>query len=313
MAAVERAQLGAGDEQPHRPELVGQLGMGTGGGGLSFERSDLTLDLPHQVAEAFEVLLGGGQPTFRALPPAAELEDAGGFLDHRPPILGPGIEDGVELALTHDDVLLAPDPGVGQQLLDVEQAAGCPVDGVLAVPGPEQGTGNGDLGQVRGQLARAVVDGEGHLRPTQGGAVGGAHEDDVLHLRRPHGAGTLGAEHPGHRIDHVRLPTAIGPDDHGDPGLELEHCGIGKGLETLEGERLQEHRVLTLPIGRARATIPVSDLAVFAQIGRPTTGFHFGDGGPATATGLALAVVGLVLTLIITDFPEQVSVLLVGQ
>ena len=46
---------------------------------------------------------------------------------------GAGVEDGVDLALGDDHVLLAADAGVGQQLLDVEQPARHAVDGVLAV------------------------------------------------------------------------------------------------------------------------------------------------------------------------------------
>ena len=64
---------------------------------------------------------------------APVLEDAGGLLDDQPPVLGPGVEHGVDLALDDDHVLLAADAGVGQQLLDVEQPARHAVDGVLAV------------------------------------------------------------------------------------------------------------------------------------------------------------------------------------
>ena len=38
-------------------------------------------------------------------------------------VLGAGVEHGVDLALADDDVLLAADAGVGEQLLDVEQPA----------------------------------------------------------------------------------------------------------------------------------------------------------------------------------------------
>ena len=66
-------------------------------------------------------------------------------------------------------------------------------------------------------------------------------EDDVLHLGRAQRAGALGAEHPGHGVDDVGLAAPVGTHDHGDPGLELQHGGVGEGLEALHAERLQEH------------------------------------------------------------------------
>ena len=135
-----------------------------------------------------------------------------------------------------------PDARVAEQLLDVEQPARRPVDGVLAVAGAEERPGDGDLGEVDRQLARRVVDGQRHLGPAQLGTRGGPGEDDVLHLRRAQRARALGAEHPGHGVDHVGLAAPVRPDHHRDPGLELEHRRVGEGLETLHAERLQEHR-----------------------------------------------------------------------
>ena len=76
---------------------------------------------------------------------------------------GRAFEHRVELALADDHVLLAPDARVRQQLLDVEQAAGRAVDGVLAVARAEQRPRDRDLGQVDRQLPRGVVDGERDL------------------------------------------------------------------------------------------------------------------------------------------------------
>ena len=55
-------------------------------------------------------------------------------------------------------------------------------------------------------------------------------------------AGALGAEHPGHGVDHVGLAAPVGPHHDGDARLELQHRGVGEGLESLHAERLQEHR-----------------------------------------------------------------------
>jgi hypothetical protein len=236
VAAVEGGELDPGHVEADGPQLVGQSGVGAGGGGLALEWPDLAFDFTDQVEEALQVLLGGGQAALGPLAATPELEDAGRLFDHGPTVFGPRLQDGVEVALADDDVLLTTDPGVGEQLLDVEEATGRAVDRVLAVARPEQGPGDGDLGEVRGQLARTVVDGEGDLGPAERRPVGRAHEDDVLHLGRAHGARSLGAEHPGHGVDDVRLAAPVGADDDRDAGLEFEHRRVGEGLESFEGE-----------------------------------------------------------------------------
>ena len=234
--------LGPGEIPPHRQQLRRHAVVRARRRGLPLERPDLAPHLADQVAQALEVLGGGGQPALGPLAAAAVLQDARRLLDDGPPVLGPGVEHGVELALADDHVLLAAHTRVAEQLLDVEQPARRPVDGVLAVAGAEERPGDGDLGQVDRQLARRVVDGERHLGPAQLGPRGGPGENDVLHLRRAQRARPLGAEHPGHGVDDVGLAAPVGPDHHGDPGLELQHRRVGEGLETLHAERLQEHR-----------------------------------------------------------------------
>ena len=64
-----------------------------------------------------------GEPALGLLLAAPVLQDAGRLLDDQPPVLGPGVEHRVDLALGDDHVLLAADAGVGQELLDVEQPA----------------------------------------------------------------------------------------------------------------------------------------------------------------------------------------------
>ena len=69
--AVEGAELGAGHVEPHGPQLVGQAGVGPGGGGLALERADLALHFPDQVEQALQVLLGGRPAGARTAPGGA--------------------------------------------------------------------------------------------------------------------------------------------------------------------------------------------------------------------------------------------------
>jgi hypothetical protein len=233
---AQRRQLLSCEEQADRSQLGHEVAVASGGGCLALQRAQLAAELAQQVGEAQEVGLGGLEPALGPLLAAPELEDAGRLLDDRPPVLRPGVQDPVELALADDDVLLSPDAGVGQQVLHVEEPAGDAVERVLAVAVAEQRAADGELGEGDGQLAVAVVDGQADLGPAEGGAALGAGEDDVVHLRAADGAGPLRTEDPGDGVDDVRLAGAVGADDHGDPRLEVEGGRVGEGLEALEGE-----------------------------------------------------------------------------
>ena len=113
--------------------------MAAGGLGLALERPQLAANLAQQVLHAQQAGLGGVEAALGLLLAPAVLEHAGGLLDDRPAILRTGVQHGVDLALADDDVLLAADAGVAEQLLHVEQAAGDAVDRVLALAGAEQG------------------------------------------------------------------------------------------------------------------------------------------------------------------------------
>ena len=239
--ALQRGELAAGEEQVQGAQLGDERAVAAGGVGLALERAQLAAHLAEQVAEAGEVALGGGQAALGLLLALAELQDAGGLLDDEAPVLGAGVEHRVDLALADDHVLLAADARVGEQLLHVEQAARHAVDRVLAVARAEQRAGDRDLGEVDGQQPGRVVDGERHLGPAERRALGGAGEDDVVHLLRAHRRGRLGAEHPADRVDDVGLAAAVGPHHHGDPGFEVEGGGVGEGLEALQREGLEEH------------------------------------------------------------------------
>ena len=241
--AVSTASFPAPQEDPQRVQLGHQVAVAAGGLGLALQGPQLAPDLPQQVGEAEQVGLRPLQPPLRLLLAAAVLEDARRLLHDEPAVLGPGVEDGVEVALGHDDVLLAAHAGVGEQLLEVEQPAGDAVERVLALPRrAEQRAGDGDLGEVDRQHAPGVVDGEADLGPAQRRTAAGAGEDDVVHLGGAHRAGPLGAQHPRHRVDHVRLPAAVRADDDRQPRLELESGRLGEGLEALQGERTKKHR-----------------------------------------------------------------------
>ncbi len=257
-AVLQAADLVTREVQADRAQLLHDRAVALRGLGLPLERRELAPDLAQQVAEAQQVALGGDQSPLGALLALAVLEDASGLLDDRASLLGRRVEDRVELSLADDDVLLAADARVGQQLLDVEEATGHAVDLVLRLTAAaEQRARDRDLGEVDRQHVRGVVDRERHLGAPERGAVGRAGEDDVLHLPAAQGARALRAEDPGDRVDEVRLAGAVGPDDDRDARLEVERGLLRERLEALERQRLQEQAG-----SRIRRVVDVDGLAV---------------------------------------------------
>src|SRR5690606_2658612 len=131
--------------------------------GLATERFELAADLGEEIGQTGQVALGGGELAERLLLALAVLEDTGGLLDEAAAVLGGGVQDRVELPLTDDDVHLAPDAGVAEQVLDVEEPATGAVDRVLRPAVAEHGPADRHLGVVDRQGAVAVVDGQLHL------------------------------------------------------------------------------------------------------------------------------------------------------
>ena len=136
--------------------------------GLTLERAQLTADFAQEVLQPEQVGLGGVEAAFGLLLASAVLQHAGRFFDDAAPFFRSGVEHGIDLALADDHVLLAPDTGVGEQLLDVEQTARRAVDHVLAVAGAEQDAGDRDLVEFDREHARRVVEGETRPRPGRG-------------------------------------------------------------------------------------------------------------------------------------------------
>src|SRR5690606_24220559 len=137
--------------------------------GLPAERSELAAQLRGEVAQARQVALHRVELAQRLLLALAVLEDACGLLDEAAALLRRGAQDGVELALADHDVHLAPDAGVAEQLLDVEQAARVAVDGVLGAAAAEQRARDRHLGVVDRQRAVGVVDRQRDLGTTERG------------------------------------------------------------------------------------------------------------------------------------------------
>ena len=236
--------------------------MAARGRGLALERAHLAAHLAHEVAEALEVLLGCGQAALGPLLAPAVLEDPGRLLDHASAVLRTGVEDGVELALADDHVLLATDARVLEQLLDVEQAAGRAVDGVLRVAGAEERAADGDLGHVDGQASAALsMVSDTSARPSCGReAVPAKMTSSIFALRSARGPWAPSTQVTASTT--LDLPEPLGPTTTVTPGSSSRVVVSAKDLKPFMVKRLRN-------IGATLATFGAHRAALWAPPGSP--------------------------------------------
>ncbi len=129
--ALQLAQVVHRQRRAQGGELLGQVAVTPGLVHLFLEGAQLARDLALHILGSGEVHVHGGQLALGALLAAAVLADARGLLDQFAALLGSALQDGVELALADDGVGVLAQAGVVQDVLDVAQAGGRPVDQVL--------------------------------------------------------------------------------------------------------------------------------------------------------------------------------------
>ena len=212
-----------------------------GGLGLALERPQPRPGLAFDVEGAVEIVLGTGQLELGAPAALAVLAQPSRLLDEQAPIARLGGDQRLDPSLRDDRMHLLAQPGVRQELDDVDQATASSREAVLALAGPIEPALDGDLGDAEPEAPLAVVEDELHLGVACGLAPRGAAEDDVLHRLAADRAGGLLAERPQDGVGHVGLARAVGPDDHADARAELELGPVREGLEALDGDRLQIH------------------------------------------------------------------------
>jgi hypothetical protein len=125
--------------------------------------------------------------------------------------------------------------------LNVEEAAGDVVDGVLAVAAAEQRPADRHLGELDREDPRRVVDRKRDFRAAGAGLFRRAGEDDVLHLAAAQRLRALFTEDPRDRVYEVGFPGAVRADDDADAGSELEHGPLGERLETPDLKGFEKH------------------------------------------------------------------------
>lgn len=170
-----------------------------------------------------------------------ESADAGRFFEDHAPLSRRGLEEDVDLALLDDAVGLRSHPRAGEQVANIAETAGLPIDQVLPLAAAIDPPRDVDFGAINRQPAVGVVERDGDLgrvhRPPGAGAV----EDHIGHFLAAKALNALLAEDPLDGIDDVRLARSIRPDDRGNPAGKFKP---GLPGETFESNQLEgfEHR-----------------------------------------------------------------------
>ena len=136
-----------------------------------------------------------------------------------------------------------PRPVSLQDLEHVDEAAARAVEAVLALAGAVEAAQDRDLAHRHVDGAVAVVDDDLDLGRRARLHAAAAAEDDVAHRLAADGERRLLAHRPQHGVGDVRLARAVRADDDGDARAEVELRAVGEGLEALEGQRLEVHRL----------------------------------------------------------------------
>lgn len=211
---------------------IGLDGRGTLGRlGLPAQRFELTPELGGQIGEPGQVRrhrVEFAQSFFLAL---AMLEHTGGFLDERPPILRPRLQDLLELPLPNNHMHLTADAGVAQQLLHIHQTATAAVDFVFAGTVAKHSSGDRHLGVFDRQCVVGVVDANGDFGAAQRRTRRGAGEDDVFHLAAAQRLCPLLPITHARASTTLDLPEPLGPTTAVMPGSKRKVVGAAKDLK----------------------------------------------------------------------------------
>ena len=246
--ALQQAVLAAEHDAQAGIELDFEFAIALGLGCLPLERIHLAGDFLQDVVDARKILLGAFQLGFGQALLGLEPGDSGRFFDDRAPVLRLGTEDLPDTTLLDDGVAFRPEAGAHEQVLDVAQAGGAPVDEVFAFARAVEAARDGDLG-VLGRVSAFhglelvgrvfVVDvgihqGHGDVGHAEGLAVARSGEDDVFHAGAAEALGGLLAEHPTDGIADVALAAAVRADDGGDAfPVEAQLGAVAEAFESL--------------------------------------------------------------------------------
>ena len=234
-----------------------QLGLvpGLEGGaelGVELAVAARALRLPLQLPQAWseladhhphvaEVVARLRQPPLGLRELNAVAVNLGGLLDQVAPLERTQAEHLVDEALRHHRVGVLADLGAPEEIVHVQQPHLLAVDAVLVLTTAVGAPADAHLVEVDRHPVLGVVEDQRHLGDAHLAPFVGAGEDHVAGLAGADRARRLLAEGPADGVGDVGLAGAVGSDDRGQAGAELEDLAVREGLEPVRFDSPQVH------------------------------------------------------------------------
>ena len=192
------------------------------------------LDDIHQAVEVFLRVLN----TVRRFPTTLlVLRDTGRFLEKHAHLFRLGLDQPRNHALLDNRIASRPEPRAQEYARDVLAPALGAIQKICRDTVTAHFSADRDL-RVLGVLALErrlrIVEQQLDRGCTDRFPRARSVEDDVRNRVAAQPAGRAFAHHPAYRIDHVRLATAVRPDDTDKGARECDGCGVDEGFETGE-------------------------------------------------------------------------------
>ena len=224
--------------QLHGAQLGGILAVSAGQAGLALQRAQARLKLGQHIFAALQVRARLAQAALGVVLACFKHADLGRVFEQAAALFRAQRQRCVDQTLVDDRVRSAQR---ADGFLQIAQAHAVAVDIVLVVAGTRGAARDRHLAVGQGQQPVGVIDRQGNFGQAGGRALAAAREQQILGAFRAQRTETLLAQHPAHRVGHVRLPRAVRANDRGDTGAELKDRAGGKRLETLNVEAFEIH------------------------------------------------------------------------
>ena len=200
---------------------------------LTAEGADPPFQLRQNVGDADQVCLLIVQ-SFDGLRLAAlELHDTRRLVEQLPPFFRASAEDPVDLALPYDGVSFLADTRIVEELVDIPESAGAPVDFIFTLAGTVESSGYRHLIEFDGKNMVGVIQRDGHMGKPLGLSQLRSRKDNVLHGTAAQLFCALFPQNPPDRVGDVALAAPVGAHDSGDAVVELKEYPVGEGLKAL--------------------------------------------------------------------------------
>jgi len=228
LPGIPQAVLGKGQVGLQLLVVLGDLG-------LRGELFDLAPEFALDVLDAVEVVARVLQPRLGFLAALLVLRYAGGFFQVAAQFFRLGLDQPRDHALLDDGVGARADAGAEEEVGDVAPPHPHVVDvigGIAAAVEHPLDRNFRVLRPLAGGAPKFVVERQLDRGARRRLAAGGTVEDHVLHGFAAQMSGRRFAEHPAHRVDHVRLAAAVRPHHAGQLRGDGNHGGVDETLET---------------------------------------------------------------------------------